>query len=250
MKTRLKPLSLLAAATICTIALASCSDKPSSQIEETTVKLPQYSIQTDYSSQFEYYEALIAELQAELLNEKAEGYQSEHEYKEALAKLEAKLAELTERLEAQATPTPPNSQLPEKETTAIPAPETAPEKPAESVPYIYKEEKGSITITAYVGTDTDVAVPSSINGIPVTAIGESAFAGTNVKKVSLPNSVTHIDWFAFNSCAALTELIIPSSVSLIDYGAIDNCPRVIVICERGSYAEKYAKSRAIPTVTK
>jgi hypothetical protein len=122
-------------------------------------------------------------------------------------------------------------------------------QPAELI-YIYKEEKGSITITAYVGTDTDVAVPSSIGGIPVTAIGESAFAGTNVKKVSLPNSVTHIDCFAFNSCAALTELIIPSSVSLVDSGAIDNCPRVIVICERGSYAEKYAKSRAIPTVTK
>jgi len=62
--------------------------------------------------------------------------------------------------------------------------------------------------------------------------------------------VTHIDWFAFNSCTALTEIVIPSSVTLIDYGALDNCPKLLVICEKDSYAELYSKSRALPTINK
>ena len=58
--------------------LTACSDKPSSKIEETTVKTPQYTVGTDYTAQIEYYEKLIADLQEELLNEKTDNYATEH----------------------------------------------------------------------------------------------------------------------------------------------------------------------------
>jgi hypothetical protein len=44
------------------------------------------------------------------------------------------------------------------------------------VPYSYTTDNDTITITAYTGTNDDVLIPSTIIGLPVTSIGDSAFA--------------------------------------------------------------------------
>ena len=236
---------------ISTATLVACSDKQGSQIEETVAKAPQYTATADHTAEIEYYEKLISELQQALLNERADSYATEYEYKAAISDLEASLAALTEKLDSCVSIVPsetkaPESSAPNEDKTSPPSSEQTPE----ALPYLYEIKNGRVTITGYVGKDTDVTIPTTIDNLPVTSIGESAFAGTSVKKVTIPDSVTHIDWFAFTGCATLTEIIIPSSVTLIDYGALDNCPKLIVICEKGSYAELYAKSRALPTVSR
>ena len=63
---------------------------------------------------------------------------------------------------------------------------------------------------------TEVVIPESIYGVPVTAIGASAFKGcTNLSSITIPNSVTSIGEFTFYGCSSLTSITIPDSVTSI-----------------------------------
>ncbi|MGM9631521.1 MAG: leucine-rich repeat protein [Eubacteriales bacterium] len=119
--------------------------------------------------------------------------------------------------------------------------------PTESEPeFEYIKENGGITITKYNGTQTNVRIPNNIEQLPVLKIGESAFADTKVKSVTLPSSCTEIDWFAFYGCYALSTVYVPESVSVIGYGAFDSCSKSLTLYgERDSFAQKYAKSFGI-----
>ena len=97
---------------------------------------------------------------------------------------------------------------------------TDPEQPAEppSVPFDYEVGFGSVWINCYTGTDTDVVIPSEIEGLPVVRIdgfrpeGAESF---NVKSVTLPDSLKGISDFAFYGCDKLTAIRIPASVSYV-----------------------------------
>jgi hypothetical protein len=67
----------------------------------------------------------------------------------------------------------------------------------------------SITITRYIGTDTSVTIPSSIDGLPVTTIRHGAFHNCDsLTNVTIPFSVTArgIESDAFNYCHNLTNI--------------------------------------------
>ncbi len=61
-------------------------------------------------------------------------------------------------------------------------------------------------------------IPSEHKGLPVTSIGERAFAYLSCEKVTIPDSITHISKFAFAYCDIET-IKIPASVLYIDEGA-------------------------------
>ena len=108
-------------------------------------------------------------------------------------------------------------------------------------------EEGTMAITGYEGTATEVNIPSTINGIAVTLIHKSAFGGhskitkvsipstvktigleafygcTNLKSITIPNSVTQIGLFAFEECTSLTSVSIPNSVTEICDDAFYGC---------------------------
>ena len=70
-------------------------------------------------------------------------------------------------------------------------------------------------ITGYSNTcSKDVIIPSKINGITITAIGQSAFSSKGLTSVVFPNTLTTITRGAFNN-NQLTNLDIPSSVTSI-----------------------------------
>ena len=64
-----------------------------------------------------------------------------------------------------------------------------------------------VTLTKYIGKDTEVVVPDTYLDKPVTVIGESAFEGnTAITSVTLPNSITIIGKAAFKGCSNLNQM--------------------------------------------
>ena len=71
----------------------------------------------------------------------------------------------------------------------------------------------------------NISVPSTVNGVPVTSIGEVAFyACTGLSSATIPDSVKSIDDRAFAGCTNLTSISLPASVTSIGNGAFSNCP--------------------------
>ncbi len=82
--------------------------------------------------------------------------------------------------------------------------------------FTYHASDGTLTITGYNGAGGDLAIPATLDGMPVTGIGARAFQDqTTVTNVTIPDSVTSIGQEAFLGCRNLTTIGIPYSVTSI-----------------------------------
>lgn len=83
---------------------------------------------------------------------------------------------------------------------------------------------GAITITGYYGPGGAVAIPTNLNGLPVTAIGNEAFYEHNgISSLDIPDTVTNIGEYAFFDCMSLFSVTMPAGlVSIGDY-AFEYC---------------------------
>ena len=79
----------------------------------------------------------------------------------------------------------------------------------------------SAVITRYLGTNTTVRIPPTIQGIPVTSIGGEAFRNRGLISVTIPNGVISIGNNAFEG-NHLTNINIPDSVTSIGNFAFAN----------------------------
>src|SRR5882724_1094157 len=82
--------------------------------------------------------------------------------------------------------------------------------------YTYTTNNGTVAITRYTGPGGDATIPDTINGYPVTSIGNEAFESCyRLTSVTIPNSVTSIGYETFYYCDSLTNVTIGSSVTSI-----------------------------------
>ena len=82
----------------------------------------------------------------------------------------------------------------------------------------------SISITGYNGTDTELVIPSELDGYTVTAIGSAAFkSNTAITSVVIPEGVMSIGSDAFNGCTALAFAELPDGLLEIGQYAFNNC---------------------------
>ncbi len=145
------------------------------------------------------------------------------------------------------TPTPapeitPTPSIPTAEPTVAPTAE-----PTETPEVIQFTIDSTGAITGYTGTDTDIVIPSEINGIPVTGIATKAFSGntsitsvyipasvttiksrafqnaTSLRSVTISEGVSAIDSYAFMGCSALTELTLPSTIRTMGSSTFSQC---------------------------
>ena len=75
----------------------------------------------------------------------------------------------------------------------------------------------------------------------VTSIGESAFSGSGLTSITIPNSITNIGKFAFYKCSNLISATIPASVTDIGYAAFADCyamEELIIAEDNENYCNK------------
>lgn len=87
----------------------------------------------------------------------------------------------------------------------------------------YRDTEHGRMITACQCTEGDVVLPDDIQGIPVTGIGEYAFARTRVTKIWLPARLSEIGRYAFYRCRDLRGLTLTDSLLEIGGGALTGC---------------------------
>ena len=86
------------------------------------------------------------------------------------------------------------------------------------------KEDNTYEVFSYIGDQTNIAIPSSFLGKPVTSIGSYAFSDcTNITNVIVPNSITLFGMGAFNGCINLISINVPSSVISIGDTAFSDC---------------------------
>lgn len=84
-------------------------------------------------------------------------------------------------------------------------------------------EDGTIEITGYNGDETELNIPSEIEGITVTSVGGDFWFCDGLTSVTIPDSVTNIGNHAFGGCPSLTSVTIPDSVTSIGEWAFSYC---------------------------
>lgn len=105
---------------------------------------------------------------------------------------------------------------------------------AQSDNFRYSIYNNSIGIVKYIGTEKNVVVPATINGMNVTSIYAMAFANnTTVETISLPTSITYIGYKAFHNCMALNSvtvnsLVVPKVTVLADNWILFFVPEVVL----------------------
>lgn len=117
--------------------------------------------------------------------------------------------------------TTPVSEITDDRDTAV---ETEPE-PVSGTENLEISEKEDHVIIAGKGgcTDTDIVIPSHINGKPVTVIDEDAFCESDITSISIPWTVTKIDEDAFVDCKNLTKVTFSEGLRYIATSAFYGC---------------------------
>ena len=100
----------------------------------------------------------------------------------------------------------------------------AEETPEELVSGIFKYtvSDGTVTITGLTESPEGVlTIPGTIDGKPVTAIGNAAFQYRSaITSFVFPDSITSIGYSAFESCKGLTEVTLPAKLHKLSVTAV------------------------------
>jgi hypothetical protein len=96
--------------------------------------------------------------------------------------------------------------------------------------FSYWTQDDTVMILAYTDSGGAVTVPETIDGLPVTRLGDNSFTGAiAVTNVTIPDSVTSIGRWAFASCSNLTAIVLGNGVTSIEDHAFYQCSSLISV---------------------
>ena len=93
---------------------------------------------------------------------------------------------------------------------------------AQALDFTYTTSNGTITITGYTGPGGAVTIPTTINGLPVTSIGDYAFANCYQpdQRHDPRQRHQHRDSWRSMDCTSLTSVTIGNSVTSIGESSV------------------------------
>ena len=80
-------------------------------------------------------------------------------------------------------------------------------------------DDGTLAVTCYDGKDKDVSIPIDYDNKTVKNIAQSAFKGSDIESMTMPDGMKTIDSYAFALCKKLSIVNIPEGVSSIGSNA-------------------------------
>lgn len=97
--------------------------------------------------------------------------------------------------------------------------------------FAYSEnDDGTVTITGGNIVTPKLEIPAELEGKKVSAIGMNAFTGNNViTDLVIPEGVTTLNWYSFNTCKNLETVTLPDSLEFIDSWAFERCSKLKTI---------------------
>lgn len=96
------------------------------------------------------------------------------------------------------------------------------------------DEEGYIRIEDYIGDDTELVIPSTIDGHIVKYLGSIPggrvpTSHTDITSVTVPDTVTEISKKSFAGCKTLTTVHLPDSLEVIENGTFSYCENLTSI---------------------
>ncbi|MCL2721014.1 MAG: leucine-rich repeat domain-containing protein [Treponema sp.] len=90
------------------------------------------------------------------------------------------------------------------------------------------DAQGRVSIVEYIGTSPNVVIPREIQGFPVVSVsGFGSFEGNTIlQRVTIPEGVIELGWYAFTNCKNLVEVNLPSTLTTIGRFAFFGCTRL------------------------
>lgn len=92
--------------------------------------------------------------------------------------------------------------------------------------FLFSIDNGAATINRYIGSDEEVFIPQTLDGVPVTGIGKAFWSSDTVVSVVIPEGIENIADNAFSFCTNLSSVQFPQSLKNIGRQAFLSCRRL------------------------
>ena len=108
---------------------------------------------------------------------------------------------------------------------------------------IFAKSNGKLSVSKYISTETTYNIPSAVNGLSVTSIGNTAFQfDSGLTSIIIPDSVTSIENSAFSGCSGLTLMRIGAGIQEVSWLLSNVSSMTITISENNPYLATDSKA--------
>ena len=83
-----------------------------------------------------------------------------------------------------------------------------------------------LEISQYLGNQTEIDIPISLNGKNVVSIGDYAFYNSSLESITLPIHIAYIGNYAFAQSKELIDAYLPAAIKSMGKSAFENCVKL------------------------